>query len=91
MPFLGVDTAQRGKRLWEAAPCEPAIVSVRRNETAPSLRLPLPVSRVQPRRRQLPAATKELLWYDGGHSLPVAFVPDAVAWFQTHLQANGAD
>ncbi|MBT4496694.1 MAG: hypothetical protein HOC74_03175 [Gemmatimonadetes bacterium] len=29
---------------------------------------------------------KQLLWYDGDHSLPVAYVPDAVAWFRTHLQ-----
>jgi len=42
-------------------------------------------------RDQMPAATKELIWYDGGHSLPVAFVPDAVAWFQTHLEGGGSD
>jgi dienelactone hydrolase len=29
---------------------------------------------------------KWLLWYDGGHSLPVGYVPDAVAWFQEHLK-----
>ena len=42
-------------------------------------------------RDQMPAATKELIWYDGGHSLPVAIVPDAVAWFQTHLEGGGSD
>ena len=34
----------------------------------------------------LPSGAKQLLWYDSGHKLPVAYVPDAVAWLVTHLQ-----
>jgi dienelactone hydrolase len=32
------------------------------------------------------SSVKQLLWYDGDHSLPVAYVPDAVTWFRTHLK-----
>ncbi|MFH1566766.1 MAG: alpha/beta fold hydrolase [Gemmatimonadota bacterium] len=35
----------------------------------------------------LPGPIKRLIWYDGGHSLPVAYVPDATAWFAAHLLA----
>lgn len=31
------------------------------------------------------SAQRELRWYDGGHSLPVAYVPDAVAWLQQYV------
>jgi dienelactone hydrolase len=31
------------------------------------------------------ASTKELVWYDGGHSLPASYVSAAVAWFAAHL------
>lgn len=33
----------------------------------------------------LPSTQKRLIWYDGGHSLPVAYVEDTVAWFRQHL------
>ena len=33
---------------------------------------------------------KQLLWYDGDHSLPVAYVPDAVAWFRNHLRLESS-
>ena len=34
----------------------------------------------------MPSAAKELIWYDGGHSLPVVYVADAVAWFKAYLE-----
>ena len=33
----------------------------------------------------LASPAKPLRWYDGGHSLPVAYVPDAVAWLEEYL------
>jgi dienelactone hydrolase len=33
---------------------------------------------------------KRLVWYDGGHYLPNAYVADAVAWLQSHVKAGSA-
>jgi len=36
----------------------------------------------------LASPLKRLTWYDGGHSLPVAYVADATAWLQAHLDCR---
>ena len=34
----------------------------------------------------IPGPTKELIWFDSGHILPIGFVLKALSWFQSHLE-----